>query len=130
MDGRTLAAHELVLADRFRGHQPWLGLFVYATSLDDICLVQPLMSAGDLLLVIMAVALLKVCLGAIEWTEVLLTLLRPVALGWEAVDTHISKFGAVRLSWLLVLLVVAGGALPLADRRPPSPSSAWHRLSA
>ena len=96
-------------------------LFVYATSLGDISLVQPLMSAGDLLLVIMAVVFLKERLGAIEWTGVLLTVLGAVALAWEAEDTHVTQFGASRLMWLLLGLVAVGGALLLANRRAAKP---------
>lgn len=96
-------------------------LFVYATSLGDISLVQPLMSAGDLLLVIMAVMFLKERLGAIEWTGVLLTVLGAVALAWEAEDSMITSFGATRLLIMLGILGVLGAALLLANRRSRSP---------
>ena len=96
-------------------------LFVQATALGDISLVQPLMSAGDLLLVIMAVVFLKERLGALEWSGVLLTVLGAVALAWEAEDSHVMAFGGARLLILLMALLVAGGAMLLANRRSPRP---------
>jgi len=92
-------------------------LFVQATSLGDISLVQPLMSSGDLLLVIMAVVFLKERLGALEWSGVLLTVLGAVALAWDAKDTHITEFAGVQLLALLAVLFVAGAALLLANRK-------------
>ena len=96
-------------------------LFVQATALGDISLVQPLMSAGDLLLVIMAVAFLKERLGGIEWSGVLLTVLGAVALAWEAEDSHVMAFGGVRLLILIGALFLAGGAMLLANRKSPRP---------
>ena len=89
-------------------------LFVQATALGDISLVQPLMSAGDLLLVIMAVAFLKERLGAMEWSGVLLTVLGAVALAWEAEDSQVMAFGGSRLLILLGILLVAGFAMLLS----------------
>ena len=96
-------------------------LFVQATALGDISLVQPLMSAGDLLLVVMAVVFLKERLGALEWSGVLLTVLGAVALAWEAEDSHVAAFGGTRLLVLLAALLVGGGVLLLANRKSHRP---------
>lgn len=96
-------------------------LFVQATALGDISLVQPLMSAGDLLLVILAVVFLKERLGSWEWSGVLLTVLGAIALSWEAEDSLVVDFGGGRLVILLATLLVSGGALLLANRKSRRP---------
>jgi len=96
-------------------------LFVQATALGDISLVQPLMSAGDLLLVILAVVFLKERLAGIEWAGVLLTVLGAVALAWEAENSHVAAFGGMRLLVLLGFSVLVGCALLLANRRSHRP---------
>lgn len=96
-------------------------LFVQATALGDISLVQPLMSAGDLLLVILAVVFLKERLGGIEWAGVLLTVAGAVALAWEAEDSQVMAYEGMRLLILLGCLVVAGVALLLVNRRSHKP---------
>ena len=96
-------------------------LFVQATALGDISLVQPLMSAGDFLLVIMAVVFLKERLGSMEWAGVLLTVLGAVALAWEAEDSQVAAFAGTRLIVLLAVLVLAGAALLLANRKSKQP---------
>ena len=96
-------------------------LFVQATALGDISLVQPLMSAGDLLLVILAVVFLKERLGGVEWAGVLLTVLGAAALAWEAEDSHVANFGGTRLLVLLGCLVLSSAALLLANRRSQRP---------
>ena len=77
-------------------------LFVQATALGDISLVQPLMSAGDLLLVVLAVVILKERLVRIEWVGVLLTVLGAVALALEAEDSKTLSFGGTRLVLSLI----------------------------
>ena len=96
-------------------------LFVRATALGDISLVQPLMSAGDLLLVILAVVFLKERLAGIEWAGVLLTVLGAVALAWEAEDSQVSAFAGTRLVLLMGILIVTGGVLLLANRTSKRP---------
>ena len=91
-------------------------LFVQATALGDISLVQPLMSAGDLLLVIMAVAVLKERLVGMEWAGVLLTVLGAVALAWEAENSHVQAFGGTRLLVLLGFSVLTGCILLWVNR--------------
>ena len=92
-------------------------LFVQATALGDISLVQPLMSAGDLLLVILAVVFLKERMVRMEWAGVLLTVLGAVALALEAEDIHVASFNGIRLAVLLGVTVLAAGILLLVNRR-------------
>lgn len=96
-------------------------LFVQATALGDISLVQPLMSAGDLLLVILAVVFLRERLLGVEWVGVLMTVLGAVALAWEAENSHVTAFGGMRLTVLLGGAVAAGAALLLVNRRSHRP---------
>lgn len=96
-------------------------LFVKATSLGDISLVQPLMSAGDLLLVIMAVVFLKERLAGIEWAGVLMTVLGAVALAWEAEVSTVAAFGGQRLLLLVVCLFIASGVMLMANRQSQRP---------
>jgi len=96
-------------------------LFVQATALGDISLVQPLMSAGDLLLVVLAVVILKERLVRIEWVGVLLTVVGAVALALEAEDSRVETFGGMRLAGLLACAVVAGCILLWANRRSHRP---------
>ena len=96
-------------------------LFVQATALGDISLVQPLMSAGDLLLVIMAVVFLKERLGRLEWAGVLMTVLGAVALAWNVEDSQVTSFDGQRLVVLLACVIAAGLALLFANRRSARP---------
>lgn len=93
----------------------WL-LFVQATALGDISLVQPLMSAGDLLLVVVAVFFLKERLGSFEWGGVLMTVLGVAFLAFEVSDSHSSNYVGMRLLMLLGVLVLIGG-LMFANRK-------------
>lgn len=96
-------------------------LFVQATALGDISLVQPLMSAGDLLLVIMAVVFLKERLVRLEWAGVLMTVLGAVALAWNVEDSQVTSFDGQRLVVLLGFTIAAGVALLFANRRSNRP---------
>jgi uncharacterized membrane protein len=96
-------------------------LFVQATALGDISLVQPLMSAGDLLLVILAVVFLKERMVRVEWAGVLLTVLGAVALALEAEGTQVTVFAGMRLVVLLGVTVMLAGALLLLNRRSHQP---------
>jgi uncharacterized membrane protein len=96
-------------------------LFVQATALGDISLVQPLMSAGDLMLVIMAVVFLKERLAGVEWAGVLLTVLGALALALEADNTQVAAYAGLRLSVLLGVTAVAAVVLLLANRRAQRP---------
>jgi uncharacterized membrane protein len=96
-------------------------LFVQATALGDISLVQPLMSAGDLMLVVMAVVFLKEQMARIEWAGVLLTVLGAVALALEAEATEVAVFSGTRLAILLSVTALASVALLLGNRRAKRP---------
>ena len=96
-------------------------LFVQATALGDISLVQPLMSAGDLLLVLLAVIFLKERLGRVEWAGVLLTVAGAVALAWEVGDSNVTAFSGTRLLALMGGLVLVAGAFIFTNRRAQRP---------
>jgi len=96
-------------------------LFVQATALGDISLVQPLMSAGDLLLVVLAVVFLKERMARVEWAGVLLTVLGAVALAMEAEGSQVVAFDGMRLAVLLGVTLLLGAALLLANRRSRQP---------
>lgn len=96
-------------------------LFVKATSLGDISLVQPLMSAGDVFLLIMAVVFLKERLLGIEWLGVLLTVLGAFGLAWHAEVSLDAPFGGVRLIVLLGCSVLLAVVMMLIVRRTHRP---------
>jgi len=96
-------------------------LFVQATALGDISLVQPLMSAGDLLLVVLAVVFLNERMVRVEWAGVLLTVLGAVALAMEAEGSQVTAFDGMRLAVLLGVTLLLGAALLLANRRSRQP---------
>ena len=96
-------------------------LFVQATALGDISLVQPLMSAGDLMLVLMAVVFLKEHLVHIEWAGVLFTVLGAVALALEPEGTPVAGLEGIRLAVLLGTTAIIAIVLLLATRRARRP---------
>ncbi len=96
-------------------------LFVQATALGDISLVQPLMSSGDLLLVVLAVVFLKERLARVEWIGVLLTVVGAVALAAKANKTTTVGFGEGRLLLLMLVLLVIGATLLMLNRRTRRP---------
>lgn len=96
-------------------------LFVQATALGDISLVQPLMSAGDLLLIVMAVVFLKERLGGAEWAGVMMTVFGGVALAWEPAPSGLADFALARLQVLVAASVVGGGMLLLLNRKTRRP---------
>jgi uncharacterized membrane protein len=96
-------------------------LFVQATALGDISLVQPLMSAGDLLLIVMAVVFLKERLGGVEWAGVMLTVLGGVALAWESAPSGLADFALARLQVLVAASLVGGSALLFFNRKARRP---------
>ncbi len=98
----------------------WI-LFVQATALGDISLVQPLMSAGDLMLVIMAVVFLRERLGLAEWVGVLMTVFGAVALAWEPETSGLADFSRSGLMLLLAVAAVAGAVLLLVNRKAQRP---------
>jgi uncharacterized membrane protein len=93
--------------------------FVQATALGDISLVQPLMSAGDILLVIMAVVFLKERLGFKEWFGVLLTIMGATALGWNIHDVIKNDFQGITLALLIFAAFLLGGFFFLLAKIKP-----------
>ena len=63
----------------------WI-LFIKATSLGDISLVQPLMSAGEFLLVILAVIFLKERLSQKEWLGIMMSIVGSILLTWKGIS--------------------------------------------
>lgn len=96
-------------------------LFVKATSLGDISLVQPLMSAGDVFLLILAVVFLKERLLGIEWLGVVLTVLGAFALAWQAEVSQVTPFGGLRLAVLLGGVALLAVSMMLFVRRAHRP---------
>lgn len=96
-------------------------LFVQATALGDISLVQPLMSAGDFVLVILAVVFLKERLVGAEWAGVVLTVLGAVALAWEAERSQAVVFAGLHLAIMLGVVGLAAGALMLNNKKAHRP---------
>lgn len=88
----------------------WL-LFIQATAIGDISLVQPLMSVGDVVLVAMAVLLLHERLSVREWMGIALTIAGAVALATQAASTPTFAVDGARL--LLLVLVASAGAAGL-----------------
>jgi len=75
--------------------------FVKATAIGEISLIQPLMSAGDLLLVFLAVIVLKERLRPLEWFGVLIIVLGAGLLSWNTQGTGNSEMETQRL-WIFV----------------------------
>lgn len=96
-------------------------LFVYATSLGDISLVQPLMSAGDFILVVLAVLFLKERLSKYEWAGVVLTIAGAVALAWDPRGTELQAYSRIAFGVLVALTIAIGLALFLINKRSERP---------
>ena len=101
----------------------WL-FFIKATDLGEISIVQPLMSVGDLFLVLLAVVFLHERLNRKEWIGLALTVAGALALSFEARVSAPLSIDWMRLAILLGLVVSAGAALlffGLRSRRPEVP---------
>ena len=94
----------------------WL-LFVKATDLGEVSIVQPLMSVGDVFLVLLAVTFLHERLGRVEWAGLALTVVGAVALASEASVIEQVAIAWPRLVAFLALCAAGGVALFLAARR-------------
>ncbi len=90
----------------------WL-LFIKATDLGEISVVQPLMSVGDVFLVILAVTFLHERLTRGEWLGLAITVVGAVALALETEVTTPSGIAWPRLA-LFLAIVLAAGAFMLA----------------
>lgn len=77
----------------------WI-LFLQATSLGDISLVQPLMSAGDVMLVLLAVTYLKERLNPAEWFGLAITVAGGVLMAIGAEERPAGTTGGLHLGAL------------------------------
>ncbi|NWG75101.1 MAG: DMT family transporter [Rubrivivax sp.] len=101
----------------------WL-LFIQATALADISLVQPLMSVGDTFLVAMAVIFLGERLSAREWIGIVLTIVGAAALATEAASAPSAAVHGARL------LVLVAASMAVADALVWAASRGAHAESA
>src|SRR5689334_7955351 len=88
----------------------WL-FFVKATDLGEVSIVQPLMSVGDIFLVVLAIAFLHERLGRVEWVGLALTVVGAIVLAVEA-----AVINQVTIEWprlLVFLALCAAGWLAL-----------------
>jgi uncharacterized membrane protein len=101
----------------------WL-LFIKATDLGEVSVVQPLMSVGDLILVLLAVVFLHERLSRSEWIGLALTVVGAVLLSFEAKEIQPAAINWPRLAVFVALSAVAWGvcvALGRRARRPEIP---------
>lgn len=94
----------------------WL-LFVQATAWGEISLVQPLMSVGDLLLVLMAVVFLHERLRPLEMAGLALTAVGAALLSWGARVKNSPDYDSLTLWALMGLIVAIGATVALLARR-------------
>lgn len=93
------------LAGMFATTIGWL-LMVKATDLGEISIVQPLMSVGDLFLVVVAVTYLHERLKPVEWLGLFLTIIGAVLLASEAAVIEPRDIRWMRLTLYLGLVLV------------------------
>lgn len=98
----------------------WL-LFIKASDLGEISIVQPLMSVGDLFLVLLAVVFLHERMTAGEWGGLFLTVLGAVILATEASVVAPEAIDWAQLTLLLVISPILGLVLFLAGTRGRNP---------
>ena len=101
----------------------WL-LFIQACALGEVSVVQPLMSAGDLLLVLLAVAFLRERLQRIEWAGVTLTVVGAIALATHSDAGGNATVDAPRLAVLLAAILACGLLMLASARRANRPEIA------
>lgn len=94
----------------------WL-FFVKATDLGEVSIVQPLMSVGDMFLVLLAITFLHERLGRVEWVGLALTVGGAVLLAFEATVIERVAIAWPRLVAFLSLCAAGWLALFLAGRR-------------
>jgi len=94
----------------------WL-FFVKATDLGEVSIVQPLMSVGDIFLVLLAITFLHERLGRVEWVGLALTVVGAVLLAVEAAVIKQVAVAWPRLAAVLPLCAAGWLALFLAGRR-------------
>jgi uncharacterized membrane protein len=97
----------------------WL-FFVKATDLGEVSIVQPLMSVGDIFLVLLAITFLHERLGRVEWVGLALTVIGAVLLAFEATVIERVAIAWPRLVAFLALCAAGWLAVFLAGRRGAS----------
>lgn len=97
----------------------WL-LFIKATNIGEISIVQPLMSAGDLFLVVVAIFYLKEKMTAQEWFGIALTIAGAFVLALEAKEIPTEKINYIPLG--LFIAATLGLAIYLKISRHPMPA--------
>jgi uncharacterized membrane protein len=85
----------------------WL-LFVKATDLGELSVIQPLMSAGELIVVLLAVWLLGERLQRKEWLGVMMTVAGAIGLAREATHTTVTAIGWFSLIIIFCLALTCG----------------------
>ena len=83
----------------------WL-LFVKATNIGEISLIEPLMSAGDLFLILLAVLFLKERLTKAEWLGVFITVLGAIMLSSGGINNRHDNMNWTRLSHFIELFLL------------------------
>lgn len=94
----------------------WL-LFIRATTLGDISLVQPLMTVGDVFLIFLAVAFLHERMSRQEWLGIAVTIAGAATLAFDPSASPGTHIDSTSLLGLLAASLAAAGALLLAVRR-------------
>lgn len=96
-------------------------LFIKATDLGEVSVVQPLMSVGDLFLVLMAVIYLHERMTPAEWFGLALTVVGAITLSFDAEITPPDSIAWPRLGIFLALTLVAWIALLITGRKSRRP---------
>lgn len=98
----------------------WI-LFVKATDLGEVSIVQPLMSVGDVFLVLLAVTVLRERLSRTEWIGLALTVAGAIWLAFDAVVIEPTAISWPRLTAFLGFAVAAWLALFIVGWRSQRP---------
>jgi uncharacterized membrane protein len=98
----------------------WI-LFIKATDLGEISVVQPLMSVGDLILILLAVVFLHERLSRSEWVGLALTVVGAVILSFEAKEIQPAAIDWHRLAVFAGLAVFAWGICVALGKRALRP---------
>lgn len=76
----------------------WL-LFVKATEIGELSLIQPLVSVGDVFLVFMAIIFLKERLAKLEWVGLFL-----IVIGAAAITSDVKEIKIITINWINILI--------------------------
>jgi uncharacterized membrane protein len=98
----------------------WL-FFIKATDIGEISFIEPLMSAGDFLLIILAAIFLKERLTKIEYVGVLITILSAIMLSIGANEIRTSYVDWFNLSFFIILSVAFGSLLFIKSKKSKQP---------